>query len=65
MPRLTLPNTKIRVLIPMIRYTMAVSGYPKNRGIIPDYPVSPTIEDLLNDKDTVMEFTFDLIKQNQ
>jgi hypothetical protein len=65
MPRLTLPNTKIRVRIPMIRYTMAVSGYPKDRGIIPDYPVSPNIEDLLTDKDTVMEFTFDLIAKNR
>ena len=65
MPRLTLPNTKIRVRIPMIRYTMAVSGYPEDRGIIPDYPVSPNIEDLLNDKDTVMEFTLDLIKKSR
>lgn len=64
MPRLTLPNTKIRVRIPMIRYTMAVSGYPKDRGIIPDYPVSPKIEDLLYDKDTVMEFTLNLIKKS-
>jgi C-terminal processing protease CtpA/Prc len=62
MPLLTLPNTKIRVRIPMIRYTMAVSGYPKNRGIIPEYPVSLTIEDLLNERDTVMEFTINLIK---
>ncbi len=65
MPRLTLPNTKIRVRIPMIRYTMAVSGYPKDRGIVPDYPVSATIEDLLKDRDTIMEFVFDLIKHDQ
>jgi hypothetical protein len=63
MPMLTLPNTQIRLRIPMIRYTMAVSGYPEDRGIIPDYPVQPTIEDLLNDRDTVMEFTLDLIKK--
>ncbi len=62
MPLLTLPNTKIRVRIPMIRYTMAVSGYPKNRGIIPEYPVSPSIEDLLNERDTVMDFAINLIK---
>jgi hypothetical protein len=65
MPRLTLPNTEIRVRIPMIRYTMAVSGYPKDRGIIPDYPVSPRIEDLLNDRDTVMEFAIDLVRKNR
>ncbi len=65
MPRLTLPNTKIRVRIPMIRYTMAVSGYPNDRGIIPDHPVQPTIRDLLNGRDTVMEFTLDLIAKNR
>ncbi len=62
MPTLTLPNTKIRIRIPMIRYTMAVSGYPQDRGIIPDYPVSPTIDDILDGRDTVMEFTLDLIQ---
>jgi hypothetical protein len=61
MPRLTLPNTEIRVRIPMIRYTMAVSGYPHDRGIIPDHPVQPTIQDLLSGRDTVLEFTLDLI----
>jgi C-terminal processing protease CtpA/Prc len=65
MPLLTLPNTQIRVRIPMLRYTMAVSGYPEDRGIIPDYPISPTIEDLMNEKDTVMEFTLDLIRKNR
>lgn len=65
MPRLTMPNTEIQVRIPMIRYTMAVSGYPEDRGIIPDYPVSPKIEDLLKNKDTVMEFTLDLIKKSE
>lgn len=44
---------------------MAVSGYPKERGIIPDNPVSPTIADLLNDRDTVMEFTLGLINKNR
>jgi len=65
MPTLTLPNTKIKVRIPMLRYTMAVSDYPPDRGIIPDYPVSPTIADLLEDRDTVMDFTLKLIENNK
>jgi len=65
MPMLTLPNTQIRVRIPMIRYTMAVSGYPKDRGIIPDYPVQPKIADLLNGRDTVMEYTLALIQNSR
>ena len=62
-PTVTLPHTQIRIGIPLVRYTMAVSDYPKDRGIVPEYQVSPTIEDLLQDKDTVMEFALDLIKK--
>jgi len=51
----TLPNTRIQVRIPLVLYTMAVDGYPKDRGIVPEHPVSPTIEDLLAGRDTVME----------
>ena len=51
----TLPNTRIQVRIPLVLYTMAVDGYPKDRGIVPDFPLSPTIEDLLAGRDPVME----------
>ncbi|MCJ7484956.1 MAG: S41 family peptidase [Candidatus Aminicenantes bacterium] len=51
----TLPNTRIQVRIPLVLYTMAVDGYPKDRGIVPDHPVTPTIEDLLAGRDVVME----------
>jgi C-terminal processing protease CtpA/Prc len=46
-----LPNTRIRIRIPLVLYTMAVEGYPKDRGIVPDFPVTPTIEDLLAGRD--------------
>jgi hypothetical protein len=51
----TLPNTRIQVRMPLVLNTMAVDGYPKDRGIVPDFPVSPTIEDLLAGRDPVME----------
>ena len=60
---LTLPNTRLRIRIPMVKYAMAVSGYPPDRGIIPDYPVVPEMSDLLNGKDTEMEFVLKLIKE--
>jgi len=63
MPTLTLPNTKIRIRIPMVRYVMAVSDYRyPDRGIIPDYPFQRTIEDYLNNRDSEMEFVLNLIK---
>ena len=62
MPTLILPHTKIMVGIPLMRYTMAVDGYPKDRGIIPEFPVEPTIDDLLDNRDTVLNHAVNLIK---
>jgi hypothetical protein len=65
MPELTLPNSKLRVRIPLLRYTMAVSGYPEDRGIIPEHPVEPSIEDLIKGRDVVMEYALALIKKGK
>jgi C-terminal processing protease CtpA/Prc len=62
---LTLPSTGIRVRIPMVRYSMAVSGYPPDRGIIPEYPFSPTIQDHLSGKDVEMDYVLELIKNSK
>ena len=51
----TLPKTRIQIRIPLVIYTMAVDGYPKDRGLVPDVPVTATIEDLLSGRDPVME----------
>lgn len=59
----TLPNTKIQVRIPLILYTMAVDGYPNDRGIVPDYPVAPTIEDLLAGRDPVMDRALEFLEK--
>jgi C-terminal processing protease CtpA/Prc len=52
---LTLPNTNVSIRVPFIKYVMAVSGYryPK-RGVMPDYPVQPTITDKLTGRDPEM-----------
>lgn len=62
MPTLILPNSGLRVRIPLVRYTMAVSGYPADRGILPDFPFQPSIKDLLEHKDSILEYTLSLIK---
>ena len=64
--RLTLPHTKIRVDIPLWKYVNAVSGYAHaSRGVMPDYPVQPTIQDVLNGVDTEMIYTLSLIKNGK
>ncbi len=50
-----LPGTGIRVRVPLVLYAMAVDGYPKERGIVPEFPVTPTIGDVLAGRDPVME----------
>lgn len=60
---LELPHSKIGVLIAGWRSVMAweqnaIIGH----GVVPNYEVQPTMEDLLNEQDTEMQFTYDLIK---
>ncbi len=66
MPTLTLPHTKLRIRLPMVRYHMAVSGYDyPDRGIIPDYPFTRTIQDHLEGKDTEMDYVLSLIEKQR
>jgi len=51
----TLPHSRIRVRVPLVLYTMAVDNYPKDRGLVPDFPVTPTIGDILAGRDPVLE----------
>jgi hypothetical protein len=61
---LQLPNSGLRIRIPLVRYTMAVSGYePLDRGLIPEHHVEPTIEDVLTRRDAVMEYALQLIRK--
>jgi C-terminal processing protease CtpA/Prc len=62
---LMLPNSKIGILIAGWRGIMAWDE-TKNigHGVIPNYEVIPTIEDLLTGQDTEMKFTYQLIKEN-
>jgi hypothetical protein len=45
---------------------MAVEGYtPADRGLVLDYSVQPTIEDVLSGRDAELEFVIDLIRQQE
>jgi C-terminal processing protease CtpA/Prc len=53
--QVTLPNTKVRVSIPLQTYYLAVKNAPHPHGSIPpDVEVKPTIRDLLSGNDTAM-----------
>ena len=64
MPQLTLPYTGLRIRLALLRYHMAVSGYaPRDRGILPDYPFTRSIQDLLQEKDSELEFALEMIRK--
>ena len=52
--RLVLPNSKIEVIIPLLRYTIENDTDNKGRGVLPDYPVSYAATDLIEGNDPVM-----------
>lgn len=61
----TLPNSKLNVGIPMVAYYTAVSGYPFNdRGVVPDYKVEPTVNQILSGEDPVLNFCTKLIQND-
>jgi hypothetical protein len=61
---LTLPNTHLRVKIPIMKYVCAVPDSNLiGRGIMPDYPVQPGIEDILTKNDKEQEFILELIRK--
>jgi len=59
-----LPNTKIRVNIPLTRYTLAVKPLKHGgRGVLPDVEVEPTINDKVTDRDAQMEKALQLAEK--
>jgi hypothetical protein len=59
--RIILPNSKIAVGIPRIKYSMAVKeAVHKDRGIIPDFPIVPGIKDIVRKRDVQMHYALRL-----
>ncbi|KIA97565.1 hypothetical protein OA93_13645 [Flavobacterium sp. KMS] len=61
---LVLPNTQIYVSIPTTKYVLSVKKDKySNRGILPDYKITPTINEYIQDKDVQLEFALKLADQ--
>jgi hypothetical protein len=58
---IVLKNTGYRVHCPRGTFAAAVEGFPIDRGILPDHPVSPSVEDIIHNRDVVLEYTMELI----
>lgn len=65
-PEFFLPHTKISIEVPLISYTMAVAGYPqRDRGLIPNHTIVPTISDRLERRDVELDFAKNIIRQKK
>ncbi len=62
---LNLPNSAINVTIPAIRTVMNLRFENDGHGVRPDYEIIPTIEDLLQKRDPVLEFAYSLTLTNE
>ncbi|TFG11034.1 hypothetical protein EU534_00275 [Candidatus Heimdallarchaeota archaeon] len=59
--RIELPNSKIRLFIPILQFNNNLDSDKSNHGIIPVYKKEQTIDDFISDKDSVLEYTLNLI----
>ena len=63
---LVLPNSGIRVNLPLMKYSTAADGYtPVDRGLLADIEIEASIEDVLADRDAVLEHTLELIRESR
>ncbi|MEP3207851.1 MAG: S41 family peptidase [Maribacter sp.] len=60
---LTLPNSKNRILICLVSYTTDVSFKNDGHGVVPKHWVRNTVEQEINKKDSVLDFTLELINR--
>lgn len=61
---LVLPNTKLQAYVPLMTYYMAVRDYkPASHGVVPDYPVHYTIEELIAGKDKELAVALELARK--
>jgi hypothetical protein len=62
-PDITLPNTKLRVRLPMFRLVQFQHVPKTGTGVIPDIYIGPTVESTAKEIDRKMVFVKDLIRQ--
>lgn len=61
----TLPHSKLRLEIPLVRHQLNVDPEKNEfgRGVIPDHEVLPSVEDVVKGMDRQMEWTLDHIRK--
>ena len=63
--KFVLPNTKLNCYTCLSIFYTPCNNNDTEKGVLPDYYVAPSLDDLLNDKDYVLEYTLNLIRENK
>ena len=61
----SLPETKMFCTTALSKVYMPCHNNDEVNGVFPDYSVTPTIDDLLMDKEYTLEYTLQLIRENK
>lgn len=62
---INLPNTNTKVLVPDLQYELRSKSQYSATGLQPDYPIIPTLDDILAGRDPVLLYAYLLIKENR
>ena len=62
--RFKLTHSKLTCYTSLSQVFMPCNNNDTEKGVIPDYTVKPSLDDLLNDKDYILEYTLKLIREN-
>lgn len=63
LPVVTLPNTGLRLQVPLFQAVQATSGYPDNgHGLLPTYPVEYALEDWIYGRDPLKAFVLEWLE---
>ncbi len=60
-----LPETEMFCITALLKVYMPCHNNDEVNGVIPDYNITPTLDDLLYDKEYTLEYTLKLIRENK
>lgn len=63
--RFILPETKINCITALSKVFMPCHNNDEVNGVLPDYSIKPSIDDLLDDKEYTLAYTLKLIRENR
>ncbi|QHV95372.1 S41 family peptidase [Spirosoma endbachense] len=63
--KIELPHSRLNVIIPRFKYVNYVKKVSyRDRGVLPDYTITPTVNDLVQQTDVQLKFALKLVHKN-